>query len=177
MILSPVTPIGYFISKCDFYHENVFEKLLIITLLSKKKNKTQYFKKIDVQNHINLIARMRSCCSMFIWKLFWDNHSDLVPFFNVVFIFIFSNFKGVLDLDHKSHGERQGLSLRCSFFFFYLICLQFYPPYYLLGAFISTIRQVQWQHSVTTITRQQAYVCVIILRAPNLSFSASSLPV
>ena len=76
-----------FTSKCDFYHENVFEKLLIISLLAKKKKKKK--KKKHIQNHITLIARMRSSCSPFIWKLFWDNHSYLAPSF-MLFSFSFS---------------------------------------------------------------------------------------
>ena len=129
MILSPVTPIGYFISKCDFYHENVFEKLLIITLLSKKKNKTQYFKKIDVQNHINLIARMRSCCSMFIWKLFWDNHSDLVPFL-MLFSFSFSLTSKVswtLIINHTVKGKVYHY-VALFFFFFFLKMSSIFSP-------------------------------------------------
>ena len=94
----------------------------------KKKNKTQYFKKIDVQNHINLIARMRSCCSMFIWKLFWDNHSDLVPFL-MLFSFSFSLTSKVswtLIINHTVKGKVYHYV--ALFFFFFLKMSSIFSP-------------------------------------------------
>ena len=77
-----------------------------LSTFKKKKKNTQYFKKKDVQNHITLIARMRSCCSMFIWKLFWDNHSDLAPFLMFSFSFsLTSKVSWTLLINHTVKGK------------------------------------------------------------------------
>ena len=125
--------------KMWFLSWKCFLKLLIISLLAKKKKKKKH-----IYNHINLIARMRSSCSPFIWKLFWDNHSYLAPSF-MLFSFSFSLTSKVswtLVINHTVKSKvYHDVAL---FFFFFLKMSSIFSPYYLLGAFISTIRQVQW---------------------------------